>query len=815
MLSRFNLEKFLRMPEYFPWLGYDDETGLFLLDGNYLGFAFLASPLSGFDSTIEQRFGALMTADLPAGSYLQFNLMVFDDVSEHLARLQANRSKSDNPLVNRATANTLKFISDGALGKGVNFPIRNTSLMISLKIPIEEAVPNEEETDHARRLQREIQESLQTIGYRDLRQVNDVELVHQLGIILNRKETASWRTGRFKPDPNKFLRESVLDYDNLINVERQHVRIGETYITPMSVKKRPRTAYFGLAERFSGDPLNGSRGIDCPHMLTCTIKYQDVIEQRPKIERKGQIANYYGQGKYGNILGEWQRRAADLDIAKNQITEGDMLHKFTLNLMLFSNSKEEAERNMVSARTYLSEIGLTFLTDAGITFQMLRANLPLGTEQEDESNFQRFHTMASSPLATFVPTFFDWKGGSEPLVSLVSRSGQVMGFNPYESDTNYNFTISAESGAGKSFFSNELISATLGAGGRVWVIDVGRSYQKLCDSLDGQFLSFDDKSNICLNPFSSLKTDKDFEEVQDIILSLLSSMAAPKKGLDDFQTAILREVTRAQFHEHREHLKIDDIAKACLIEAQEQADGESGEFKEKRISDIAHGLRAFCSDGQYGRYFNGPANINFEKNFVLLELEELKSQKHLQQIVLLLLIYQIQQGMYMGERDMRKLMLIDEAWDLLADPQIESFIEAGYRRFRKYNGSAGIITQALTDLHDSSTGKAILANSATTIMLAQKDATLNRLAQGENAELSNALAQRLKTVHTKKGHYSEVYVANSYGGGIGKLAVDPYRALLYSTHPDDVSAIERYTRQGIETGEAILKVLSDRQESVL
>ena len=78
-------------------------------------------------------------------------------------------------------------------------------------------------------------------------------------------------------------------------------------------------------------------------------------------------------------------------------------------------------------------------------------------------------------------------------------------------------------------------------------------------------------------------------------------------------------------------------------------------------------------------------------------------------MVLLQLIYQIQQEMYLGERDRRKIVFIDEAWDLLTQGDVGKFIETGYRRFR-YGGSAVTVTQSVNDLYDSPTGKAIAEN---------------------------------------------------------------------------------------------------------
>jgi conjugal transfer ATP-binding protein TraC len=133
----------------------------------------------------------------------------------------------------------------------------------------------------------------------------------------------------------------------------------------------------------------------------------------------------------------------------------------------------------------------------------------------------------------------------------------------------------------------------------------------------------------------------------------------------------------------------------------------------------------------------GKNNVNFNNALTCLELEELSGRGHLQQVVLLILIYQIQQAMYLGNRDQRKILIIDEAWDLLAKGNIAKFIETGYRRFRKYNGAAITITQSLNDLYNSPSGVAIAENSANLYLLYQKPETIesikrqNRLMIGE------------------------------------------------------------------------------------
>jgi len=131
-------------------------------------------------------------------------------------------------------------------------------------------------------------------------------------------------------------------------------------------------------------------------------------------------------------------------------------------------------------------------------------------------------------------------------------------------------------------------------------------------------------------------------------------------------------------------------------------------------------LGAAFTLGANGKYFSGANTVDFANRFTVLELEELKGRKHLQRVVLLHAIYQIQQAMYLGDRDCRKIVIIDEAWDLLSEGDVAKFIEAAYRRVRKYNGSAIAITQSPLDLEQSQTGRAVRENSAWHVYLGQK-----------------------------------------------------------------------------------------------
>ena len=251
-------------------------------------------------------------------------------------------------------------------------------------------------------------------------------------------------------------------------------------------------------------------------------------------------------------------------------------------------------------------------------------------------------------------------------------------------------------------------------------------------------------------------------------------------------------------------MSIDDIAEALADE------------DDNRLRDLGVQLNPFTSRGNYGAYFIGENTVSFRKSFTVLELESLRHRTDLRRVVLLMLIYRIQQEMFLGDRADRKMLIIDEAWELLGEGEVARFIEGAYRRFRKYNGLVGTITQDLGDLYHSRVGEAITANSANTILLRQKGDVIDRLVAANHVTLSQYEVQLVKSLRTVssgvpgRAAYSEAYFMTECGRGIGRLIVDDFEALLYSTKGEDVAAIRHYRETGQSVEDAIHSVMRDR-----
>jgi len=227
------------------------------------------------------------------------------------------------------------------------------------------------------------------------------------------------------------------------------------------------------------------------------------------------------------------------------------------------------------------------------------------------------------------------------------------------------------------------------------------------------------------------------------------------------------------------------------------------------VRDLGVQLFPFTTDGAYGKYFAGAPPLDFHHDFIVLELEELKSKKDLQAVVLLMLMYRITREMYLT-RERRKLVIVDEAWELLRGVGTGEFLEAGYRRARKYNGAFITGTQSIEDYTKSAAASAALENADWIFMLRQKPESLAALEASQRLPMNETMRAMLRSLQTEHGSYAEVFVHCPTGYGVGLVIFDPFTLLLASSRAEDMVAVDRHRRRGCSTEEAIERVLADR-----
>lgn len=788
----------------FSVIAYSNEDKVFLNDDNTLGFGFLCNPLEGSDHKASDRINVLLNGNWPDDTLMQFSLFGGQDIHSITNRMMDSRRGKSNDFGSHNAKRRKEFFIEGThtpVVSSTGVRIRNFMLLVSIKVPINNPTPTQKELMQVRDLRNGFNQSLKAVGMHPNTLGRD-EYVHLMNSMLNWGEGALWRNSeRVWSDADKPLNEQIMDFDHCIEVDKDGLWLGESghedamRVTNLSVKRFPRVFDFGYASSFLGDLMLGSRGIRENCLISATIHFPPVQKTKGSLETKRQWAVNQAYGPMLKFVPALAAKKHGFDVLFQALDDGDRPVRLHLGMTLFTRTKDEATAAVSSARSYWGELGFGMMEDRFFNLPLFLNRLPFGADRDAMRDTFRYKTMGTRHAIPLLPLFADWRGTGSPVMNFVSRNGQLMSVSLFDSSSNYNCCIAAQSGSGKSFLANEMISTYREMGGKVWVIDVGRSYKDLCEVYDGDFIEFNKESDICLNPFPLIQ---DFAEEEDMIVGLVCAMAAPTTPLTDYQTASLKRIMREVWDKKAQDMTVTDIA-ALLLESDD-----------RRVRDIGVQLYPFTKDGEYGKYFYGENNVNFQRDFSVLELEELKGREHLQQVVLLQLIYQIQQDMYLGDRDRHKIVIIDEAWSLLTEGDVGKFIEHGYRRFRKYGGAAVVITQSVTDLYDSPTGRAIAENSANMFLLGQKSEAISALEKEQRLPIGSSGYSLLKTVHTEVGAYSEIFFITGYGGGIGRLIVDKYHQLLYSTHPNDVQAIQRKRQGGMTMPEAIEAILKER-----
>jgi len=554
----------------------------------------------------------------------------------------------------------------------------------------------------------------------------------------------------------------------------------------------------GMA-RTLGDPMSRDERITCPYVAYTIVQvlhperaHDEAVTRLGLLTRQTMSESAW----YRAMMSHLYERRAMVDGMIKEKSKGHTQVRAWGGLTLYS-PPEELGDHLEAAKGLWSGAGFRATEERFIPLPIFLASLPLNySPAMDPPNrgLQRADAMTSLNAASLVQIQGDWRGTQGQGGSLlISRQGQIAAFDLRDSPTNYNFAVVAESGAGKSFFVNDLICDFLSTSKSiVRIIDVGRSYKKICERLGGQFLVFQPDHPISLNPLSMASTEAELNEMLPMMQDLLRVMAfplTPEEQVPAWQYAALGKAVQMAWHAKGSDAGLADVYQALIT------------HEDSRARDLAFQLEMYAV-GRLAPWFNGRREVDFTNRLMVLELEELKQDPQLQAVVMSLIMYTTTKEMYLLGRDIRKLLLIDEAWDVLGGVKTGKFIETAYRRIRKYNGSVGTITQHFKDYSKSEASLACVANSAWIFALSQPASSFQWAAENGYLPADEQTLALLSTVKSGPG-FSEIFVRSPNGSGVYRLITDRDSYYLFSTNAKDDNQLTALMREGKTLEEAI------------
>lgn len=793
-----------KFSDFLPYMSYDSQKEYYINNDNSFGTVFLCSPrIRMGESTavaVEEMLGKL-----PENMFIQFTLFGsknIKDLVEYWKYMHLERAdRENNELLFKAIKNMGEFYyskTKEGISNSMATRLKNYYLLVSIKSNSEEDVISYK---HILKNILTSNNFSPVVAEPEVLKPMLYELFngnHDINNIPNYDRTCYLNRQVIMPTTEMLIKDDELKID------------GRSFIslTPQSFPQEAHIADFG--EKL-GDYI--SRALDNNQFKDTFLITASVcaLSKKKTARVKGNHSMLLTQKWSENIFRQFAAaRKESVSILERIDNQKEKLYAFDLNVIVSGDNYDEASLNASTIISYWNKGGgkAIVLDEAlGIHQLNLIASLPMGINKEYMFDITaKYRSMFPDQISQFIPLEADFKLNIPNLI-LFSRRAQIAGLDLFVSNSNYNAYLVATSGAGKSVLLNMLAFNSYARNDRIFIIDQDNSFSKLCDTIDGQYLALDPLQPISFNPFSGLKNNDresfmdDLNYLSDLIY-MLGSSKNQDRALEDEK--LIKAKTQAIMEELF-------LSKGNTMEVTDIRD-ELAKVDDQRFRDFADQLRPFCKEGIYGKYFNGPCEFNIEKEFIVTEFKGLEGHNDLRDPLIMLLIYHINQLMYMSsDRKSRIQIIIDEAHRFLGkNPKMDDFIEQAYRRARKYDASAIIATQGFDDIYNakdgglSRAGTVIVNNSAYKIFMKQTETSVNMLIKSEVFSLSETDKEILRSIRTIKGEYSELFLMTPDDVKLPyRLVVDKYFYYLTTTDPKDKAKIKELTDQGIPLGEAI------------
>lgn len=801
--------KWESLSDLLPYRSYDTEYGLFISERS-IGFVLELGLFMGSEEKLENDLSGLFKSILPGGASAQFLLSAMPYVDHIIDGWGSSQSRKKDDSVSASgmldmieEKRSAYFRKMSEEGKS-KFRIRDFRAIVSVSMPVKER--SRIEKGKIADLKLQVKALFESRGSQT-REFKPEDLINYVSDILNYDGS----TKRSDKEWNKLdaINDQIIDRCRQYTIKDDGIGIdgGDYEMKFLSVARYPGSWTFDQMNLLLGDSENDYLKIPCPFLIHFGIEIESSKFKKTGMLAKASRVESQAASPLGNWIPALKREAEEWGFVREQLEKNERLVKTCYQVILIDKPKRITTSEQITLGLYRSH-GRELSRDRFIVVPLLLGTMPLAWAEgmaSDMKSLKKLKTTLSYEPVNLMPIQGEFKGTQTPGMLLTGRRGQLFYWYPFDTgfgNANYNVAVVGGSGKGKSVFMQNLAESILRNDGRIYVLDIGRSFEKQVKEFKGQFLEFTTGSSLCINPFSTIN-DRSKEAIEDalaILKPIIAMMAAPKAGTTDYEDALIAKALTEVWQAKGKEAGIGDIAEWFL---------ERERSKEIK-TELGVMLFLYTKKGAYGRYFNGEGNLDFNSRFFVAELVELKSRPDLQKVVVQILMLLVTNQVLLGDRKTASGLIFDEAWDLLQGKQGGEFIENLARTLRKYKGALITGTQNLDDFYSSSGAKAAFMNTDWLCCLAQKNESIALLKEAKKFKINASQQRMLESVDTKPGEYAEVMIMANNTGSVARLILDPFSRVLYSTTPEEVEAVRALQERGVSQKDAIEQVARER-----
>lgn len=526
-----------------------------------------------------------------------------------------------------------------------------------------------------------------------------------------------------------------------IEIHSSYFRLGTKYGRTMYVYGYPRELYTGWLSSI----INIDQVIDIS-MFVYPVDTQVVLNNLRKkvtqLEADMQIA-----GEKGRVRDPGREAALqDAEELRDQLQVGaERFFRFGLYVTVYGDSLDELSFVQHAIETIFGQQLVYSKTASSQQEQGLNVTVP---QMSDQLQIRR--NMNTGAISTSFPfTSADLTQDNGILYGINMHNNGLVIFDRFSLE-NANMVVFAKSGAGKSFTVKLEALRSMMLGSDILIIDPENEYQKLCDAVGGSYIRLSLSSDTRINPFDLPKVI-DSEDAGDALrANLITLHGLLRLMLGGAQVTAqgvpMSALTPAEEADLDQAL-IDTYARAGIT-----SDPLTHTGRPPTISDLydtllhmggtgaqlAQRLRKYTT-GTFAGIFSQQSNIDINNNMVVFNIRDLEEElRPVAMYIVLSHIWNITRS-----QQKKRMLVVDEAWQLMKYDDSANFLFSLAKRARKYALGLTTITQDVEDFMGSKMGRAIVANSSMQLLLKQSASAVDvlgdvfKLTEEERKRLAN------------------------------------------------------------------------------
>ena len=781
------------LSDYIYYRYFDKEEELFFLEGRVCGFMLEIQPIVGVDESLIKNLDYFFNKELPYDSFMQFFLLASSDV-EPILKDWAGRRINPHPTLQKITQKNTQFIQrmankygdyDGRLA-------RDFKIYISFSRACNFKPKELKEIAFFKRI---LIKKLETIKLGP-KTCSDADLIKLL------KEFFEFTPGKpsnYKSRDRKVtLNEQIVSAGVNFHLEDDgFTNTSSKVITrSYSPKELPEEGSLLAMINLLGCSRQENVGIPARFAISYTVATTIDKPGQEGMQARGRKVIEAAESWRGRGDRSMQRDAAEWrdlnDRAKNR--ERFLTESFQVMISSPSEFIEESEAALLGM---YNSLDWKLSRNDKLHLPVILSCLPM--QQSLYWSALCLHKQVkicmSDEVTAKLPIHAEWKGVPEPGILLFGRRGQLFHWNPFYriSSGNYNVCVFGPSGGGKSVFLNVMATSMMAQNARVFILDIGKSFADVANLLNGEIVQFGREVKLALNPFAGFNASMSSDDFNDLVkcakeLLIIMCGVDSDRGAAELEKAIKDSVQKANY-------KLDINGFASALE----------QSKSELLQGYAATLYSYTKEGIYGKYFSGAKSASFKEQITIFEFEEIKKDKKLLAIILQILLMEITNQFFTGDRSQRFMIIVDEAWMLL--DYAAGFFAEFARTVRKYGGSLVTCVQNFNDLQETKARRDILENSTWTVMLKQDEKGLGAF---KESEAFKDILPLIKSISLAPGKYSEMLLSATGVNFVGRLVLDEYSNALYSTDSADYNYLMRAQEEGLTLDVAIEKLAQEK-----